>query len=405
MKPQFQHSATTSFALWFDNYIVQKGESYINKSAELYYQEDSRLTSYPEYADGVIAYASEYKQWLYNNDIVGANIPQGVHIDEGDGNGYQFWYRGYKGLTFDFDNGRILLDGSYFPDNYNTLKIKADFAVKDINIYLAEDTEENLIIENKFNNNSRITPEFGAQKGVEPYEKMTPAAFISMENSVNNPFAFGGEDQTQLNFRVILFTETLYHLDGLISMCTDAFNLSICKVGYDHHPLNEYGDTKEYYYSYDKTVKDHKDSLMYIEDVKASKISDRVSRVNNPNLFLGFVDFTVSQIRMPRYCSNKITIAPAPETIPNLIVIETDNGEVVVFEESETVLLQASDAGDQVIEVEEEDLFNIGQSIIIDEGTNVEERFEITGIGTSELFVNEALEYSHTAGAKVKGLS
>jgi hypothetical protein len=301
MRPQFQHEATTSFALWLDNYLLRHGEAFTNKIGNLYYSEDPRIPSYPEDPiNGLASYNSEYKQWVYNNDVNDAAIPSGVYIDSGDG--YEFCHRGHSGLMFDFDNGRILLEGRYFGQNYDKLKVKTEFAVKDFNIYLADDTEENLIIQNKYNNNSRTIPDYGAGTGLPPYEQVTPAAFVSMENVSNSPFAFGGEDLTRLNLRVVLFTESLYHLDGLMSLCSDSYNLGIRNIGYDDYPLNEYGDTKDYYFSYCQTVKDcqHPSSLMYIENVRSSKISERVTKTNNPNLYLGFVDFEVSQARFTR---------------------------------------------------------------------------------------------------------
>ena len=96
-----------------------------------------------------------------------------------------------SGLTFDFDNGRVLLSGAYFEDNFEDLKIKADFAVKDVNIYLSNESEDNLIFENKFNVNSRTIPDNAIGQGLPAYEQVTPAAFISMENSYNEPYAFG----------------------------------------------------------------------------------------------------------------------------------------------------------------------------------------------------------------------
>jgi hypothetical protein len=320
MKPQYQHQATTSFSLWLDNYLLRFGEAFSIKQGELFYTPDDRLPSYPEYNDGLVSYNSEYKQWVYNNDINGAVIPNGVYIDEGQG--YEFCYRGHKGLTFDFDNGRILLEGKYFPETYDKLKIKADFSVKDINIYLADDLEENLVVQNKYNNNSRTIPDYGAGIGLPAYEQVTPAAFISMENTVNVPFSFGGEDLTNLNFRVILFTESLYQLDGLMSLCVDSYNSSIMNIGYDNYPINERGDTKKHYYSYIETLSECKETscLMYVENVKASKISERITKTNNPNLFLGFVDFQVSQARYPR--SSQYTNQPnleIPEPPPPFI--------------------------------------------------------------------------------------
>ena len=87
-----------------------------------------------------------------------------------------------------------------------------------------------------------------------------------------------------------------------MSVCADAFNRCIVNIGYDDHPLNEYGDMKTGYFSYANTVKNcsKTGTLMFIDDVKASKISDRLSKTTNPNLYLGFVDFEVNQARFPR---------------------------------------------------------------------------------------------------------
>ena len=151
MKPQFQHDATSSFALWLDHYLVHCGEAYSNKQGELYYMPDERLPMYPDDpVNGLVSYNSEYKQWVYDSDITGAVIPSGVYIDTGDG-AYNFCERGQSGLSLDFENGRVLFDGIFFPTNYADLRISGDFSVKDINIYLADDTEENLVIQNKYN--------------------------------------------------------------------------------------------------------------------------------------------------------------------------------------------------------------------------------------------------------------
>ena len=144
MKPQFQHEATTSLALWLDHHLTYKAEAYSNKTGNFYYMEDTRLPSYPDDpTDGLIAYSSEYKQWVYDSDAAEAVIPSGAYIDTGDGV-YKFCKRGESGMRLDFENGRVLLSGAYFPNNYDSLKVTGSFAVKDVNIYLTDDTEENL---------------------------------------------------------------------------------------------------------------------------------------------------------------------------------------------------------------------------------------------------------------------
>ena len=128
---QFQHEANTSFALWLDYYMSTKAGAFSNKEVELFYTPDERLLQYPSDPLGFTTY-SEYKQWIYDHEIPNAQVPDGVHIDMG--NGYEFCPRGQSGLMIDFDNGRVLLDGDKFPNNYQNLKIKTDVSVKDVNI-------------------------------------------------------------------------------------------------------------------------------------------------------------------------------------------------------------------------------------------------------------------------------
>lgn len=301
MKPQFQHEATTSFALWLDHHLAYKAEAYSNKTGEFYYMPDPRLPSYPDDpVNGLIPYNSEYKQWVYDKDVSSATIPSGVYVDTGDG--YNFVKRGESGLRLDFENGRVLFSGAYFPDNYQNLKITGSFAVKDVNIYLADDTEENLVIQNKYNVNSRTTPAYGQGTGLPAYEQVAPAAFVSMDRTVNTPFALGGEDLTHMYYRVVFFAENLYQLDGAMAVCADAFNMGVTNIGYNEYPLDEYGDLKTGEFSYTQTVRDCTLSpkLMFIDQVTSSKISDRLTKTTNPDLYLGFVDFEVNQSRFPR---------------------------------------------------------------------------------------------------------
>jgi hypothetical protein len=74
MKPQYQHNVTTSFALWFDHYLLEKGEAYSNQTGTFTYYADPRIsTTYK-------AFGTPYKQFVYDSTITGASIPSGVHV-------------------------------------------------------------------------------------------------------------------------------------------------------------------------------------------------------------------------------------------------------------------------------------------------------------------------------------
>ena len=284
MKPLFQHKATTSFAMWFNNFLLRKGEAYSNKTGTFFYQEDDRLD--PNY----ISYASPYKQWVFDSSITGASIPSGVYVD---GN---FVERGETGLKIDFDNGRVLFSGDYVDANRN---ITGSFAVNDINIYLTDETEENLIVENKYDLNSRFKQ---GVSGITPYNQVVPAAFISMQKSQNVPLAFGGEDQTNLSYRIVGLAENLYQLDGIISLCTDSSYEVFPDMTYMGYPLNEFGDLKTGGYNYVNSANEKipNQNVFMVDTVYASKISDRVTNRTNPGLFLGFIDFDIAKFRYPR---------------------------------------------------------------------------------------------------------
>ena len=176
MIEQFQHKLTTSFFLWFDNFLLEKGEAYTNTTGEFFYYEDPRLDSTYK------AYGSPYKQWVTDSAITGATIPNGVFINNGlSGRS--------DGVVLDFDNGRALISGSATDST-----VTGEFAVKDFSVYLTNDTEDDLIVENKYVVNSRVPS--GPLTYIAPYDDVVPAIFLSISDTENKPLAFGGLEDT-----------------------------------------------------------------------------------------------------------------------------------------------------------------------------------------------------------------
>ena len=281
MKPQYQHELMTSFMLWFDNHLLNKGEAYSNKTGQLYYFNDSRLPT------GYKAYASSYKQWVTDSSITGSVnpiIPTGFN-----GSGRS------DDIIFDFENGRIIETGNSFGTSE---VITGTFAIKDFNIYLTNNTEEDLILENKFQLNSRYTQ---SPSGVEPYDQVTPAVFLSSEIMRNEPFAFGGEDLTRNNVKAVVLAENNYQLDGVLSIFADTARKTIAKIPFTGHPSTEYGDIKNGLYNYSTVSSSYgNQNLYYIEDVTVSKFSERAQQQVPGEIKVGFMDFEVYTSRFHR---------------------------------------------------------------------------------------------------------
>ena len=284
MKVNFGHNATTSFSLWFEHHLVNYGEAYQNLTGKLYYVEDERMP------DGFFRYSSPHKQWVTESGAGGAFVPTEI-----SGNGFAPIDKENQsyGYFFDFNNGGIVMTGDSAADNLN---LSGSYAVKDFNIYNTNETEESLVIENKFQNNTRFAfPE----SGIAPYDFVTPAVFINNEYMENQPFAFGGEDKTIVSFKTVVFAENLYQLDGILSLFADTHKMTFPQVDFENHPINEYGDLKNEYYKYEE-IPFNQDSLFNIDRVVTTKISENVRQSLSPTLFIGFIDFEISQPRFPR---------------------------------------------------------------------------------------------------------
>ena len=281
MKPQYQHELMTSFMLWFDHELIQKGEAFSNKTGKLYHDNDSRLPS------SYKAYASPYKQWVADSSITASVNPVIPTSFMGSGRA--------DNIIFDFENGRIIETGGNFGTSET---ITGTFAVKDFNVYLTNETEEDLILENKFELNSRYSK---TPTGVEPYDQMTPAIFINVEFMTNEGFAFGGEDRTTNNIKAVVLAENSYQLDGALSIFADSARKVFYKIPFSGHPSTEYGDIKNGLYSYNNLSNSYSSDNPYnIENVTVSKFSERAQSKVPGDIQVGFIDFEVSTTRYPR---------------------------------------------------------------------------------------------------------
>lgn len=288
MKPQFQHQVITSFALWLDYVILSRGEAFQNIDSSFYLQQDDRLDS------NFVSFASPHKQWVSDSAVPKADIIKGITL-----NG-SFIEKNKQDIKYDFNNGRVLIPSTLASSSD---VVEGAYAVKDFNVYITDQTEEELLIETKFDKNSRFDQDIF--EGIKPYDQVVPAIFISYERGHNSPFAFGGEDLTTSSIRCVIFSESSYQLDGVFSILKDLNFTSIANVGFNEYPLNEFGDLKLGQFDYlDLSERyfnrDNSRSVFHVDDVKVSKLNDRVAKQTHPGLYIGFADFSLIANRFPR---------------------------------------------------------------------------------------------------------
>ena len=181
------------------------------------------------------------------------------------------------------------------------LVLSASYSFPDFNFYIANETQESLLTRS----NSYFNPRFNNRPtgGLPAYAQMTPAAFVSILNSDNAPFALAGTDMTTVNTSMILMAETDFALEGALSIMRDSRYKSIPFITIDQDPLNEFKDVKTgmypsgYNYNTLKTSADPS-SLLEVTYVQCSRTSDRINI--DKQIFVGIVDVEIQKMRNPR---------------------------------------------------------------------------------------------------------
>lgn len=286
MKAQFNNTVMSSMLLWFDNKLLSKGEAFTNFSSN-FYNVDSQYF-------GFYTYGAPYKQMIVDTSISGANIISGVYV-----NGI-FTKIGENSLTgINSSQGHL-----YFNTEINNpnLNLSGNYAVKDFNIFLTSETEEDLLFETQFQLNPKT---YQNPTGLPVNAETYPVVYLKYQGGDNEPLAFGGLDKTNINIRAIVLSDTVFKLDALTSIFRDTARTYIPLIYENNMPFNIFGSISSGYYNYNSLYNNNSmdSDYMFIENVYVSKIDNRfINSYNklNPNVFTSFIDFELSKNRYPR---------------------------------------------------------------------------------------------------------
>ena len=280
MNEIFDNKLVASFLLFIDNKILSKGNAYTNVSTRFYPSETKTL--------GLTTFNAPYRQIVADTSISGANILSGIYVNN------VFLNRGTSGLMLDFNNGRAIFTGS---PSYST--ISGSYAIKDFNIYYTTDAEEHLLFETKFELKPKVSQTI---TGLMEPSKSYPAVYIKYNPGQNEPFAFGGQDETISEFRCIILSDSVFKLDAICSILRDVGKSYFPLLSSDELPFNEYGDIKsgDFYNYQTLTTNKAGNDIIYIEKAQIKKFREIVNNSINSQVFGAFADFRLSIPRYPR---------------------------------------------------------------------------------------------------------
>lgn len=299
MKAQFDHILQSSFYLWFDDKLTRQAEAYIDTSPQTF---DVVVRGGSQEAIDIPSNLDAYycsDRQLVNN---GNSEPSGVYVNS------SFVEQGDStyNLLIDHNEGRILTKSiSTGGSDLIGQEVTGNFKRKEINVYITNETEEQLLLQNDFVlSDVADEPTYLKQQAELGDKKYTlPAAFISLNSSSNQDWALGGVDDTKILMRAVVITDSNYSLDATLSLFRDCKSTCIKLVEFEDFPFGEFYHVKKFPYYYPDFISSNASKVRdtaYVEKVTVSKLFDRSGTQIPAGLRIGFIDFDLSCIRTPR---------------------------------------------------------------------------------------------------------
>jgi len=281
MVGQFDNQAMSSFYLWFDHTLLDKGTAYTNYGSNLY--------AVNNLYQGYHTYGSPFRQFVSDKSIADAQIISGVY------KAGAFQLRGSGDLTaINYSQGQ-----AYFSSDVSSSTLSGNYAVKDFNIFLTNQTEEKLLFETQFTLKNKINV---APTGLPPDSVTYPAIFLKNMGGDNQPFEFGGTQETNMDTRAIVVSDSQFHLDAACSIFRDRKEEYIHLFSESEMPFNNLGDfNNNVLYDYNDLISSKStNNACYIDNVSVSKIGGAsFAGINNsnPNVYSAIVDFELKKVR------------------------------------------------------------------------------------------------------------
>jgi len=289
---QFQHDLLSSFYLWFENHLLgSKVKAYTTNLANNF----TFVTGIPDVPATHYAYQGEFRQLVAEHNVDNPN--SGFFV----GSSFMTGDSDSTNVLIDHDNGRLI-----FPVASGTgMTITANSTVKDVNVYMSNDDEEDIIMSFDFLERGQTDSYlYGKTDRLDEKTYVLPACFITLNNSRNREFCFGGEEETITRVSVILVAKDGYTLEGVMSAFNDTARSIITHVPYEDFPYGAHFSIKNFPYVYGELIAaqaTYTGSISEIISVNTSKLSKSLLKERlNKEFSVGFIDFDLSTYRYPR---------------------------------------------------------------------------------------------------------
>lgn len=282
MKPTFDHQLVGSFVEFLNYKVLTKGTAFDNRIVN-FTPTSSRLTGYA-------VYSSPYRPFNADSSVTGSWVPSGISGVAG------FIPRGTSGLSIDWENGRVIMSGAAA----GLTNLSGGFAIKDFAIQYELMDEEQLLFSTRFFNRNAPVP--ATLTGLGENIRTIPSIFVKYTPGNNEPFALGGLEQSNSEFRCFIISDDRFLRDGAAGIIRDLARSNFGLMAVQDSPFGFFGDIKsgdQFNYtgvSYNKSGSD----LIMVDNVHVSPINDKLIGELNPKIYVTIADVEVKPVRYTR---------------------------------------------------------------------------------------------------------
>jgi hypothetical protein len=297
MKAQFDNQVMSSFSLWFDNKLLDKGEGFTNHSG-LFYD----MTDKWNFGDNYNVYNAPFKQFVYDTSISNATVMTGVTVTDSISGRVSYNLNSAEIFAINPTEGQVILKTDEFAGNIT--QVSGSYAIKEFSVKLTSEAEEKLLFETDFKLKPKVSQTINT--GLFEDQQAYPVIFLKHNGSVNNPGSFGGQEFTSIDIRAIVLTDSQFTLDGICSIFRDTYNDNFYLFDEDEFPFNYVGSyNNDVVFNYSNTISGVNlggPKGIYIKNVTVAKYS--AGSLNdyksvNANIYAALLDFEVEKYRLP----------------------------------------------------------------------------------------------------------
>jgi hypothetical protein len=287
----YDHLLSSSFLLWVQNLIENRGQAFSQGSGWFY---DTQ-----EVYGGRFSYSLPYQPLVADSSIANATIMTGIYLDN------TFITTGVSGLVgINYQKGDVYFSsGITYSNNPAHTRLSGNFSVSEFSYKLTSDPEEHILFATK---HSLKPKTYQILTGVGPSEETFPIIYIKQIMSNAREWAFGGIENTTITFRLIVLADSQFALDGVSSLIRDRIRSIVpLMTGVSEMPFNAYGGYSGPIYNYNTTFtgKFSSTNTAFLNDVRVIHIGLnglRELKQINPHVFPGVLDCDLSSYRQTR---------------------------------------------------------------------------------------------------------